>query len=485
LLKSIAYVLTTQLGLPTFRFDFTGNGESEGEWDYGNYEQEAAELEAAVKTLKEKRKLKTLATIGHSRGATVVCLHCGNSSYTKIPLVVSLSGRYDMTHKPNRFSDEEKYQLDTLGYCDWYQPRHDGSMRKYRWKKASIERIMAMDTRKMTEDCARRGSKLMFVQARDDPVVQLSDLYSFQKAFLNVKNTVKSDDCLILEVPHGGHSFSNLDAVTLPIINECRRVLTSIREGNGILTRPSSPSSDSVVIVCHGLFCDKATPLISSIAQSFVTALGVCSFRFDFSGNGDSAGEWDCGDYQQEVLEIDAAVRMLREDEGLKTICLIGHSKGGTVVSMYAGANEVATRVPLIVSISGRFDLSAKPDDRFSASDVESLETVGYCDTVRGKKTFRWWKESLQRMAAIDMIPIVQDCARKEDVSVLFIHAEGDDVVPVSDLGLFVDTYDSTSSAGRRCMKIKLPMGGHFFKTEVERQELLNPVFQALRDGQL
>ncbi|KAF4752428.1 hypothetical protein FOZ62_012503, partial [Perkinsus olseni] len=191
----------------------------------------AAELEAAVKTLKEKRKLKTLATIGHSRGATVVCLHCGNSSYTKIPLVVSLSGRYDMTHKPNRFSDEEKYQLDTLGYCDWYQPRHDGSMRKYRWKKASIERIMAMDTRKMTEDCARRGSKLMFVQARDDPVVQLSDLYSFQKAFLNVKNTVKSDDCLILEVPHGGHSFSNLDAVTLPIINECRRVLTSIREG--------------------------------------------------------------------------------------------------------------------------------------------------------------------------------------------------------------------------------------------------------------
>ncbi|KAF4683331.1 hypothetical protein FOZ60_009345 [Perkinsus olseni] len=58
LLKSIAYVLTTQLGLPTFRFDFTGNGESEGEWDYGNYEQEAAELEAAVKTLKEKRKLE-------------------------------------------------------------------------------------------------------------------------------------------------------------------------------------------------------------------------------------------------------------------------------------------------------------------------------------------------------------------------------------------------------------------------------------------
>ncbi|KAF4677006.1 hypothetical protein FOZ62_003391, partial [Perkinsus olseni] len=239
----------------------------------------------------------------------------------------------------------------------------------------------------------------------------------------------------------------------------------------GILTRPSSPSSDSVVIVCHGLFCDKATPLISSIAQSFVTALGVCSFRFDFSGNGDSAGEWDCGDYHQEVLEINAAVRMLRDDEGLKTICLIGHSKGsfshtavygrlslrslkypstlgttndvgfdylvylvhplligGTVVSMYAGANEVTTRVPLIVSISGRFDLSAKPDDRFSASDVESLETVGYCDTVRGEKTFRWRKDSLQKMSAIDMIPIVQNCARKEDVSVLFIHAEEDDV---------------------------------------------------------
>ncbi|KAF4751813.1 hypothetical protein FOZ63_012973, partial [Perkinsus olseni] len=513
-MKKDLVVVPSWLGLPTFRFDFTGNGESEGEWDYGNYEQEATELEAAVKTLEERRKLKTLATIGHSRGATVVCLHCGDSSNTRIPLVVSLSGRYDMTHKPNRFTDEEKHQLDTLGYCDWYRPdRHDGPMRKYRWKKASIERIMAIDTRKMTEDCARRGSKLMFVQARDDPVVQLSDLYSFQNAFLTVKDTAKSDDCVILEVSHGGHSFSDLDAVTLPIANECQRVLTSIREGNGILTRPSSPSSDLVVIVCHGLFCDKTTPLISSIAQPFVTALGVCSFRFDFSGNGDSAGEWDCGDYHQEVLEIDAAVRMLREDEGLKTICLIGHSKGssshtavygrlslrslkypstlgdykrrGTVVSMYAGANEVATRVPLIVSISGRFDLSAKPDDRFSASDVESLETVGYCDTVRGQKTFRWRKGSLQKMSAIDMIPIVQHCARKEDVSMLFIHAEGDDVVPVSDLDLFVDTYNSTSSAGRRCIKRKLPMGGHFFRTEVERQELLKPIFQALRDSHL
>ncbi|KAF4652526.1 hypothetical protein FOL47_011040 [Perkinsus chesapeaki] len=187
LLKSIAYQLTTQLGLSTFRFDFSGNGESKGVWDYGAYNEEASELERAIEMLQDTRALSTIAIIGHSRGATVVCLHTANPHYTKVPLVVSLSGRYDMTNKPNRFSDSEKHELETIGYCDWVLPtRMNGkSKRRYRWKKDSIDKIMAMDTKNMTEECAKRasGSKMMFIGAMDDTAVPIRDLHSFQRVY--------------------------------------------------------------------------------------------------------------------------------------------------------------------------------------------------------------------------------------------------------------------------------------------------------------
>mmetsp|Transcript_23172 Transcript_23172/g.19715 ORF Transcript_23172/g.19715 Transcript_23172/m.19715 type:complete len:94 (-) Transcript_23172:63-344(-) len=78
--------------------------------------------------LQDTHGLSTIAIIGHSRGATVVCLHTANPYYTKVPLVVSLSGRYDMTNKPDRFTEYEKHELETIGYCDWILPttRDDG-----------------------------------------------------------------------------------------------------------------------------------------------------------------------------------------------------------------------------------------------------------------------------------------------------------------------------------------------------------------------
>ncbi|EEQ97944.1 alpha beta hydrolase, putative [Perkinsus marinus ATCC 50983] len=259
---------------------------------------------------------------------------------------------------------------------------------------------------------------------------------------------------------------------------------------SGILMRPSR-ACNSVVIVCHGLFCDKDHPLVSSIAEAFVTQLGVCSFRFDFSANGESPGEWDGADYYQEVLEVDAAVLMLQQGKGLKTICVLGHSKGGTVVNMYAGALDVVTQVPMVVSLSARFDLSVRPEDRFSPSEMKSLEEVGYCDIVKttpnGERVYRWWKESLQKISAINMRSIVESSAtKKEDMLMMFIHAVDDKTVPVSDLTMFADTYDRVASGeGKRCIKMQLPAGGHSFKYNEERQQFLVPLFEALRSKHL
>ncbi|KAG0485652.1 hypothetical protein HPP92_009526 [Vanilla planifolia] len=57
----------TRDGMSVFRFDFAGNGESEGEFQYGNYRKEADDLHAVVLYFKE-RNFKVSAICGHSKG---------------------------------------------------------------------------------------------------------------------------------------------------------------------------------------------------------------------------------------------------------------------------------------------------------------------------------------------------------------------------------------------------------------------------------
>ncbi|XP_028549033.1 uncharacterized protein LOC110116765 [Dendrobium catenatum] len=67
LLLNLIAALTKE-GMSAFHFDFSGNGESEGEFQYGNYRKEADDLRAVVLNLSEK-KFKICAISGHSKDA--------------------------------------------------------------------------------------------------------------------------------------------------------------------------------------------------------------------------------------------------------------------------------------------------------------------------------------------------------------------------------------------------------------------------------
>uniref|UniRef100_A0A1D1YI22 Serine aminopeptidase S33 domain-containing protein n=1 Tax=Anthurium amnicola TaxID=1678845 RepID=A0A1D1YI22_9ARAE len=64
-LLNLAEVLTRD-GISTFRFDFAGNGESEGSFHYGNYRKEADDLRAVVQHFSGKQR-EIIAIAGHSK----------------------------------------------------------------------------------------------------------------------------------------------------------------------------------------------------------------------------------------------------------------------------------------------------------------------------------------------------------------------------------------------------------------------------------
>lgn len=98
-------------GLPfdTVRFDFSGNGESEGTFRYSNYADEVQDLRAVVMALR-KWGAKVEGIAGHSKGGNVVLMYA--SRYGDVDTVINVSGRYEMKRGvAERFGKEKMDML--------------------------------------------------------------------------------------------------------------------------------------------------------------------------------------------------------------------------------------------------------------------------------------------------------------------------------------------------------------------------------------
>ncbi|PWA34755.1 alpha/beta-Hydrolases superfamily protein [Artemisia annua] len=170
-------------GITAFRFDFSGNGESEGTFQYGNYFREADDLQSAIQHFREANCV-TSAILGHSKGGNVVLLYA--SKYHDVPRVINVSGRYK-----------------TEGGEFLYRVTEDSLM----------ERLNT----NMHEACLQIGKdcSVLTVHGSDDTIVRVKEASEFAKIIPNHKLHV---------VKGANHGFSKhqdeLISVVLSFIKE-------------------------------------------------------------------------------------------------------------------------------------------------------------------------------------------------------------------------------------------------------------------------
>ena len=105
ILRRIAVELA-QAGLLTLRFDFSGNGQSEGIFADSNYSKQLAEMQTAAGILADYHA-SCIALAGHSLGAAMALLAA--SRIDSVRGVCTLSGRLSGT-KPWHFLDSQQRQ---------------------------------------------------------------------------------------------------------------------------------------------------------------------------------------------------------------------------------------------------------------------------------------------------------------------------------------------------------------------------------------
>ncbi|MDU4960484.1 MAG: alpha/beta fold hydrolase [Sporomusaceae bacterium] len=105
-----------------------------------------------------------------------------------------------------------------------------------------------------------------------------------------------------------------------------------------------------VIICCHGFTSEKigSNQLMLNIARA-ITAAGLIALRFDFSGSGESDGEFATdtviSKWRQDLANVVNWVRNRPEFEGLP-VYLLGHSLGGLIVLSHHD-DAIAGRVVL------------------------------------------------------------------------------------------------------------------------------------------
>ncbi|XP_065049336.1 uncharacterized protein LOC103992696 isoform X2 [Musa acuminata AAA Group] len=143
----------------------------------------------------------------------------------------------------------------------------------------------------------------------------------------------------------------------------------------------------------------------------------------------ESEGVFQFGDYWKEAEDLHAVVLYFSEQK-YEISAIVGHSKGGDDVLLYASRYR---DVHTVVNLSGRFALD-RGIERFLGKDfIQRIKKDGFIDVVdkTGKVLFRVTEESLMDRLNIDMhaacLSIDKGCR------VFTVHGSADEIIPVED----------------------------------------------------
>ncbi|XP_006288247.2 uncharacterized protein LOC17881167 isoform X1 [Capsella rubella] len=211
-----------------------------------------------------------------------------------------------------------------------------------------------------------------------------------------------------------------------------RRVVIENSHGEKLVGVLQDTGSTETVVICHGLQSSKDRIPMVTIANFFERAM-ISSFRFDFAGNGESQGSFQYGNYRREVEDLRSVLQHLRGDNR-DISAIIGHSKGGNVVLLYAAKYK---DVQTVVNISGRFFLERGIEARLGKDYFRRIKENGFID-VRNRKgmfAYRVTEESLMDRLTTDTL---EACLLiHENCRVLTVHGSNDRIVHVTEASEF------------------------------------------------
>jgi len=187
-----------------------------------------------------------------------------------------------------------------------------------------------------------------------------------------------------------------------------------------LLDLPAEGEPIAYALFAHCFTCSKDYKGVVRISKA-LAAEGIAVLRFDFTGLGESEGDFADTTFSSNVSDLVAAADFMgRELEAPKI--LIGHSLGGAAVLHAAAQIPSAAAVATLAAPSSTAHLAGVI--RSSSAEIEG---AGEAEVQIGGRSFRIRKEFLDDLSAVNMRDAVSGLGR----ALLVCHSPDDRTVGI------------------------------------------------------
>ena len=182
---------------------------------------------------------------------------------------------------------------------------------------------------------------------------------------------------------------------------------------------PDTGKPLAYALFAHCFTCSKNIKAISHISRA-LTGAGIAVLRFDFTGLGESEGDFGDTNFSSNVDDLVTAAEFMTQNYRSPKI-LIGHSLGGAAVL------QAASRIPAaaVITIAAPADPGHVSHALGDSRDI--IEQRGEADVELAGRTFKIKKQFLDDLESVRM----QETIRNLNRALLIMHSPVDDVVGI------------------------------------------------------
>lgn len=188
----------------------------------------------------------------------------------------------------------------------------------------------------------------------------------------------------------------------------------------GILDLAEKPIAQAIYLHCFT--CSKDHPSTYRVCKALVDQ-GIQVLRFDFSGLGESEGDFSSTSFSSNLDDVRSAVKFLSDNHTTPHL-LIGHSLGG--ITATASACELR-EIDAVVTIAAP-SRPAHILDHFE-EHIPTIIKHGYADVTVFDRSFRLTKDYIEDLKSYDE----RHFTKKLNKPILIFHSPFDNIVSIDE----------------------------------------------------
>lgn len=193
----------------------------------------------------------------------------------------------------------------------------------------------------------------------------------------------------------------------------------------GTLHQPERPPVGAVV-AGHCFTCSRHTGVLRRICRELCME-GFMALRFDFSGNGQSQGQFEQSTWSKQILEMEAAIALMQA-KGATWIGLAGHSLGAAIALLVARRMKT---VAALCRVAGRVS-GTRPMHFLTPSQQDALTHTGLVGFTSRGRQLTLNQDFFDDADRHDLTA----ATRALTIPMLVVHGDQDEIIPVAEAHL-------------------------------------------------